>query len=121
MKTKLTRTEYEAICAEKGIITLPAGKIKDEIDSTVWERWDENAAYHPDRVEANKIHAARQQAYFEEKQAHAEAVPTDAPPKTDIAEIELKKCSCGHTIPKTLVMSASMGSSCPECYDRMSA
>jgi hypothetical protein len=30
------------------------------------------------------------------------------------------KCSCGHTIPKTSVMSASMGSSCPNCYDRMS-
>jgi hypothetical protein len=30
------------------------------------------------------------------------------------------KCSCGHTIPEYSVMSASMGSSCPECYDRMS-
>jgi len=30
------------------------------------------------------------------------------------------KCSCGHTISKTSVMNASMGSSCPDCYDRMS-
>ncbi len=31
-----------------------------------------------------------------------------------------KKCSCGHTVPQELVMSASMGSSCSDCYDRMS-
>lgn len=36
------------------------------------------------------------------------------------AAIPLVKCDCGHTIPKTQVMSASMGSSCPDCYDRMS-
>lgn len=33
---------------------------------------------------------------------------------------EMVKCSCGHTVPKLLVMSASMGSSCPDCYDSMS-
>jgi hypothetical protein len=36
------------------------------------------------------------------------------------ARIPMVKCSCGHTIPKDQVMSASMGSSCPDCYDRMS-
>jgi len=34
--------------------------------------------------------------------------------------VEMVKCSCGHTVPKGSVMSASMGSSCPDCYDRMS-
>lgn len=34
--------------------------------------------------------------------------------------VEMVKCSCGHTIAKSLVMSASMGSSCCDCYDRMS-
>lgn len=33
---------------------------------------------------------------------------------------EMVKCSCGHTIPKSCVMCASIGSSCPDCYDRMS-
>ncbi len=33
---------------------------------------------------------------------------------------ELVKCSCGHSVPRALVMSASMGTSCPDCYDRMS-
>ncbi len=31
-----------------------------------------------------------------------------------------KKCDCGHTVPQTLVMSASLGSSCSDCYDKMS-
>ena len=30
------------------------------------------------------------------------------------------KCSCGHTVPASWVMSANAGSSCPDCYDRMS-
>ena len=34
--------------------------------------------------------------------------------------IEMVKCACGHTIPRGSVMSTSMGSSCPDCYDRMS-
>jgi len=34
--------------------------------------------------------------------------------------VKLVKCSCGHTIPSGSVMSASLGSSCPNCYDRLS-
>lgn len=36
------------------------------------------------------------------------------------ADVPMVKCSCGHTIPRDLVMSASLGTSCPDCYDRMS-
>jgi len=35
-------------------------------------------------------------------------------------KIEMVKCSCGHTVPKHQRMSTSTGSSCPDCYDRMS-
>ncbi len=34
--------------------------------------------------------------------------------------VKMVKCSCGHTVPSGSVMSASMGSSCPDCYDKMS-
>ena len=34
--------------------------------------------------------------------------------------VKMVKCSCGHTIPSISVMSTSTGSSCPDCYDRMS-
>jgi len=37
-----------------------------------------------------------------------------------VKPVELVLCSCGHRVPKGSVMSASMGTSCPDCYDRMS-
>ena len=40
--------------------------------------------------------------------------------KRSAPKIELVKCQCGHSVPQALVMSASMGTSCPDCYDRMS-
>jgi predicted Zn-ribbon and HTH transcriptional regulator len=33
---------------------------------------------------------------------------------------EMVRCDCGHTTAKHMVMSASRGTSCPNCYDRMS-
>ncbi len=35
-------------------------------------------------------------------------------------KIDLVQCSCGHSVPRISVMSTSAGSSCPDCYDRMS-
>lgn len=34
--------------------------------------------------------------------------------------VEIVRCNCGHDVPRRMVMSASMGTSCPRCYDRMS-
>lgn len=33
---------------------------------------------------------------------------------------DMVKCSCGHIVPRSCVMSASLGTSCSECYDEMS-
>jgi hypothetical protein len=33
----------------------------------------------------------------------------------------LVQCDCGHRVPATLVMNASLGTACPDCYDDMSA
>ena len=33
---------------------------------------------------------------------------------------ELVTCDCGHDVPRSAVMSASNGTSCPDCYDDMS-
>lgn len=32
----------------------------------------------------------------------------------------LVRCNCGHSVPASQVMNASMGTACPDCYDRMS-
>lgn len=37
------------------------------------------------------------------------------------ANVATVLCDCGHHVPRGLKMSASLGSSCPDCYDRMSA
>lgn len=41
-------------------------------------------------------------------------------PPRPIQPVEMVKCSCGHSVPRGSVMNASMGTSCPDCYDRMS-
>jgi predicted Zn-ribbon and HTH transcriptional regulator len=33
---------------------------------------------------------------------------------------DMVKCDCGHTVERSQVMSASLGTSCPDCYDEMS-
>lgn len=33
---------------------------------------------------------------------------------------KMVRCACGHTIPAHMVMRASRGTSCPDCYDEMS-
>ena len=34
--------------------------------------------------------------------------------------VKLVRCDCGHSVPSVQVMSTSQGTSCPDCYDRMS-
>ncbi len=41
--------------------------------------------------------------------------------KEEVVEVvEKVLCSCGHEVPAIMVMGSSSGTSCPECYDRMS-
>lgn len=41
-------------------------------------------------------------------------------PRPAVVAPTTKTCDCGHTISKTMVMFSSRGTSCPDCYDRMS-
>jgi len=34
--------------------------------------------------------------------------------------VKMIECSCGHLVEENLVMMASLGTSCPDCYDKMS-
>ncbi len=36
------------------------------------------------------------------------------------APVTMVQCDCGHSVPQGQRMNASLGSSCPDCYDRMS-
>lgn len=47
------------------------------------------------------------------REAQRAATPPSAP-------VTMVRCDCGHTIPAVAVMNASLGNSCPDCYDRLS-
>jgi len=49
--------------------------------------------------------------FYDKKMAEREAAQN---------KIKMVRCDCGCTIPEHSVMSASMGTSCPNCYDDMS-
>ena len=57
--------------------------------------------------------------YHNEKMAYHAAHP--AQPRVARPAPVMVACSCGHTVDSISVMSASLGTSCPDCYDRMSA
>lgn len=59
-------------------------------------------------------------AHAHRKQREQEQAERDARRAQQRTAPELVACDCGHTIDRDLVMRASMGSSCPDCYDRMS-
>ncbi len=46
----------------------------------------------------------------------------DADARTPVPEktADLVRCDCGHECERLHVVSASLGTSCPDCYDRMS-
>lgn len=48
------------------------------------------------------------------------ASESKAPVQENTYTVKMVKCSCGHTVPASLVMSANLGTSCQDCYDRMS-
>ena len=40
--------------------------------------------------------------------------------KRSAKPVTMVECDCGHSVPKGQRMTANLGTSCPDCYDRMS-
>lgn len=61
-------------------------------------------------------------AYLETVNMHNEKMiyRTNHPVQAYTPKIDLVKCSCGHSVPSGSVMNASVGTSCPDCYDKLS-
>lgn len=79
---------------------------------TTWEPRDYKE-FAADPVEKQLTMIAR----WTEKVRLRNAPPAPAP----VAQpVEMVRCSCGHTVPRIQMMSASLGTACPSCYDRMS-
>jgi len=60
------------------------------------------------------------EAFMALQKEEALRVAEAAVAKPVAVQVSMVRCFCGHTVSATMVMSASMGSSCPDCYDRMS-
>jgi hypothetical protein len=101
----------------------------DEIESAIvqaiaLEQWDKTTNTMKNRTReeiTNALNAGREISFaptanyyytHDMKRIRIQPEPIPAP--------VMVKCSCGHSVPRGSVMSASTGTSCPDCYDRMS-
>ena len=64
--------------------------------------------------------AALRDAYEDLKEKVESFMPRAPKFKPSAIAEELVQCKCGHSVPRYLVMVASLGTCCPDCYDRMS-
>ena len=66
------------------------------------------------------------EAMNHDRREELKALISKAKEVKEVKEVEVKEveeevlCSCGHSVPKSMVMFSSSGTCCPECYDRMS-
>ena len=106
------RADYDRVCGELGIIALTDSEISEK--SYFLHYGEFGHAWTDTWARDQRVGhlAAVEYLLASEKTEKENRKPSPAP--------EMRKCSCGHTVPVSQVMNASMGSSCPDCYDRMS-
>lgn len=113
--SRLTRAEYETVCAEHGIESLSDADCNSYgVKNGVFEpalKGDEIGGYAPEYCLKMALAYKRMKTIEDERKSQPKPAP-----KT-VVEI---KCDCGHTVENELVMNASLGTSCPDCYDDMS-
>lgn len=107
-----SQAEYEALCEKAEIQMQPVKHFAQE------ETWYMGADYWPEQW-AEMTREERCQhvigvAYI--KHLYTRPRPARRAPKP----VEVVRCDCGHDVPRRMQMNASMGTSCPRCYDRMS-
>lgn len=109
MPEAMSRPEYEAACAEMGVDAMP------DTNCTIYAvRY---GSFWPPEYPASHCIAM---ALAARRLAGIEAERAAQPRPVASVEVEMVRCDCGHTVARDLVMHASRGTSCPDCYDRMS-
>jgi hypothetical protein len=103
------RTEEFLVCCEKENGPDENGKIQPRFHATRDLTRDETVAALLSGQNLRNHHAD----WYSE--CRNEPAPRPVP------MVDLVNCSCGHRVARGSVMSASLGTSCPYCYDRMSA
>ncbi|MFA4973470.1 MAG: hypothetical protein WC683_12700 [bacterium] len=112
-----TREGYERACEACGVQPHTDQEISSHAYGLSYaefasEEW--RALYRDTRV-LFKIDGLRLKGIERERKA---ALVAKAAAK--MAAQKMVRCDCGHTVPASEAMSASRGTSCPDCYDRMS-
>lgn len=101
----MTREQRDALTDEQIVHLAYAINYYSPMDSAQWTSWwERDLAINQELKARLKIIEAQKRA------AHRRYVETLRP----------VVCDCGHTVAANLVMNASRGTSCPDCYDRMS-
>jgi hypothetical protein len=109
---KLTREMYEALCVEQGvpmrsdaeIVSREYGLVNAEFSRSDWMAMsrEKRVAW---QIEPRRLAGIK----AERKSGGGQRVA-----------VEMVQCDCGHSVAKHLVMRASCGTACADCYDRMS-
>lgn len=108
MPRAMSRPEYEGACATMGVEAMPDTDC-DSYGVRYGQFWPPE--YPVAHCIAMALAARRLAGMAVER--------TEVSPWRTV-EVEMVRCNCGHTVPRNLVMSASRGTACPDCYDRMS-
>ena len=118
----LSRAEYEAACRRLGVEEMEDsdinGRSRYAINNGEFYPClddEEIGGYRPEHCQKMRLASWRLLGIVAEQKMERKAQPVH-PPKP----VELVECSCGHSVPRALAMSASLGTSCPDCYDEMS-
>lgn len=118
--SSLNRAEYEAACKSAKVSPLSDSECDSYGvrygDFVPWLDKGENGGYPPETCVQMALARRRLRAIDEEREAARAAQPAPQPDYPNG-----RKLDCGHVVYwKSEVMSASRGTSCPDCYDRMS-
>ena len=108
MPRAMSRPEYEDACATMGVKAMP----DTECNGYGVHYGQFAPPEYPVAHCVTMAMAARRLAGMKVERA--------ARPGSERAPVETVRCNCGHSVPRNLVMSANCGTSCPDCYDRMS-
>lgn len=113
----LNRQQYESLCAQYGMVA----KGDKDIDSYGTKYGEFAPEHHSTDQYPSLLEWGKQNMLDSARLAgmKAERAANPPPQATRPAERTIE-CSCGHEVPQSQVMSASRGTSCPDCYDRMS-
>jgi hypothetical protein len=110
-RAPLTADDYAAACATHGVQSH-----ESDLNSYGIQFGEFDPVTHGVKtmIEMRLARARRTTRIDEVKRERATQPAT--PPKL----VVLVACDCGHTVPRDQRMNASLGTSCPDCYDRMS-